>query len=581
MSIDLLAYNLAGLPADFACMLVFETVAEIEDRRHFEMTVGLGFVIVRILRAIFGDGMGLIIAGIILLAILYYGTGSLGRRFLSYVIAFSFTNILQVPTTILWMSLYGEGPQAIQHETLQHPEYFLFQLLMTAILLASLQVPRVILRYMRAHNLNRADGLTLLLLAVQMLWVWPTYYLYPFLGKGISMVAVVGFCQIISLIAFLLLIDDVGAAIAARESEARTEVLEEAARGYERHYREVEQAIGRAATLRHELRNQLQVAEGLAARGDSERARELLDSLAGTRSSANLAAPDPPLAASTPAGGIMTPAIRRRAWDVAYLANGLLGAVMFVWLVRLEDVSARAVVAFVVVLAVWATLTPYLVRTIRKAQEAELAAVRVQAAQEMVDARVWYGARIAAELNQARELEEGLHARIGEAQKRLRAGEAPVGETSGADTAARAYEPWCQNRALDTLMELKAATCEGAGIRLTCSLDVPRELGLSDLELCTLFSNMLDNAITACAALPEEERWVDVAAAMRAGRLVAVVRNSCAEGTKTPAGGARGITDEHGWGLRILSELAKRHDGTMSAEAEEGVFTVRVVFDVC
>ena len=576
-----LIYNLAGLPTDLASIPLFLLLIEPRNRRGFSLFVACSYVVLRFARGLIGDGFGLLILPVLLWACVHYGSGTLTRRVLGFVLGIAFINVLMMPPTMLWVSLYGFGPQEVADRVLEYPSYFAFQLLIAMYTLLSLQVLRVIVGYVRKNAPSRIDVSGLLLLAVQTLWFVPLYLSdWTFHTASVPELMVMTTCHVVAFASSMLFARDALSAVTAQEDKARAEVLVEAARGYERHYREVEQAIDRVATLRHDLRNQLQVVDGLVARGETDAAQRLLDGLLdggggrlGDEESETCVRVEIAAEEHEEPGGKPQASRWGNLWLVVYPANVALCIYLSYMGLSRADISTVGKVLFVCVVVVWAALTPYLVRVVRQAREAEMARVRVRAAQEMVDARVWYGERIVAELGQARELEAALLARVRSVRDALAAGEEPDGALAAGGPALR--KPWCENRALDTLIALKAATCEAEGIRLVCELDVPAGLKLSDLELCTLFSNVLDNAIEAARGLPEGRRWVDLVAEVRAGWLVVVARNSCAGGGEAgPVAGS--LSDEHGWGLRILSKLARSHGGELETEAEDGTFTCRV-----
>ena len=63
---------------------------------------------------------------------------------------------------------------------------------------------------------------------------------------------------------------------------------------------------------------------------------------------------------------------------------------------------------------------------------------------------------------------------------------------------------FCANPVVNAVLANKAALCRRENITLEASLDVPEATGLSDGELCSVFANLLDNAIKSrpapCAA---------------------------------------------------------------------------------
>ena len=578
MSPDIVAYNLAGVPTDISIIPLFWMllVPEKGNRGKFAAMIICAAITNRALSCLGFEWSGLVQIGLLLFACLRYGSGTMGRRLGLFLLGFGFVNVIMIPPTILWVALYDTAPAQIAGEILSHPAYFVFQPLVAALVLVMTWLLGVVMRSAGRRSTLRLDLPALLVLVVQMTWFYPLYVFDNRAFKTTDVLELVLFllCHAVSLIAALAFLLDASQAAEAREGAARAALLAEAARGYERHYREVERAIARTAALRHDYRNTMQVVAGLAERGEAQTACAMVDdALARTEGEPG------PLPVPAAKGSPDAPAARGRIEPsrlALYAANALLGTYMLFFVAPWDRLDAVSKVAYVLAFVAWVGLTPFLVRVVRQAQEVDAARMRVHVAQEMVEARVWYGERVAQELARARELEHELREGLRTARDALAAG-GPVGPMPEVASFSGGTH-LCENRALDTLVALKARECEEAGIELACTLDVPEEVALSDLELCSIFSNVLDNAIAAAREVPEGERRVQVAAAVRAGMLVVEARNTCAPDA-APRAAARGVADEHGWGLRILSELARSHGGKLEARREGGEFVTHIAVE--
>lgn len=133
---------------------------------------------------------------------------------------------------------------------------------------------------------------------------------------------------------------------------------------------------------------------------------------------------------------------------------------------------------------------------------------------------------------------------------------------------------FCERRAVDALFSVKIPAMQAEGIACSCDLDVDDSCTLTDVELCALFANLLDNAAEACRRLPEGDRWMRIEARRTLGCLFVETRNAAGAPPslrRPPGGGARRgrRLAAHGWGLSIIRRIAERHDGTF--EVERGV----------
>lgn len=147
----------------------------------------------------------------------------------------------------------------------------------------------------------------------------------------------------------------------------------------------------------------------------------------------------------------------------------------------------------------------------------------------------------------------------------------------------------CDNPAVDALLASKVSQCAELEIPLKVNVVVPELSDIPDAELCAVFANLIDNAINAskelvkggrpCAGEEAKEPFIEVDTMVAAGYLSVRVRNACLDqhakahhNRKQP----RSINDEHGWGKSIVALIARRHDGSFTCTAENGVYLARV-----
>ena len=150
----------------------------------------------------------------------------------------------------------------------------------------------------------------------------------------------------------------------------------------------------------------------------------------------------------------------------------------------------------------------------------------------------------------------------------------------------------CDNSAVDALLASKASQCAELEVPFATNVVVPAQTSIPDSELCAVFSNLIDNAMNAskelakeqaCADKNVQEPFIEVDALVAAGYLSVRVRNACLEHRSRPRHAhkqPRGINDMHGWGKSIVAIIARRHDGSFTCVAENGVYLARVTLKV-
>ena len=99
---------------------------------------------------------------------------------------------------------------------------------------------------------------------------------------------------------------------------------------------------------------------------------------------------------------------------------------------------------------------------------------------------------------------------------------------------------YCDNELVNLLCSSFAGKAQRMGVRLEVDAKLPRELSVSDTELCAVLSNALENALRAVSDQPEADRWVTLYCGVRLGKLLVEIQNPCAAAAsrRSPSGAA-------------------------------------------
>lgn len=140
-------------------------------------------------------------------------------------------------------------------------------------------------------------------------------------------------------------------------------------------------------------------------------------------------------------------------------------------------------------------------------------------------------------------------------------------------------DPWdhryCGNEMANAVFRLKSSQCEEKGIAVSIQAALPEKLALTDQDLCSLLTNLFDNAIEACGELPEQRRSIELQISRYKRYLLILMRNPA-----TPGHVFRGPRQGHGLGMEIIKEIAEKYDGRLRSRFEEGRFQAEIVLKV-
>ena len=119
---------------------------------------------------------------------------------------------------------------------------------------------------------------------------------------------------------------------------------------------------------------------------------------------------------------------------------------------------------------------------------------------------------------------------------------------------------------LDALLGEKLAQAQQSGIQVSCGVHLPDGFLMDEMDLCSLFANLIDNAVTACRAV-QGFRSLSLQTNVQAQCLVLTVVNT-ADCTRPIRAGT---------GLRTVTRIAQAYQGTVSLTQGEGTVQVSVL----
>lgn len=136
------------------------------------------------------------------------------------------------------------------------------------------------------------------------------------------------------------------------------------------------------------------------------------------------------------------------------------------------------------------------------------------------------------------------------------------------------------NVMVDAILNSKLSLLKSKNIKVNAKATVPPSLQISEIDLCVVIGNLLDNAMEACLAQPEaENRFIRLFIGILKEQFYLSVSNSVygelrKEGktylsTKNTAG--------HGFGLMRIDRIVKKYDGYINRQNEEGIFATEIM----
>ncbi len=128
----------------------------------------------------------------------------------------------------------------------------------------------------------------------------------------------------------------------------------------------------------------------------------------------------------------------------------------------------------------------------------------------------------------------------------------------------------CYNVIVNTILMEKEEQCITKGINFQCDVQLGENTGISNLHLCSIFNNLLNNAIEACERLATQEKYINIKCFSKGNYLNVVVKNSADDNRN------KAKSKGHGYGLKILDDIAGKYNGKFRYEYKKGEFTATI-----
>lgn len=131
------------------------------------------------------------------------------------------------------------------------------------------------------------------------------------------------------------------------------------------------------------------------------------------------------------------------------------------------------------------------------------------------------------------------------------------------------------NRMADAILNSKLSLAAEKEIQVKAEAKIPVSLTVSELDLCIIIGNLLDNAIEACMELPPSGRLIRIYMEMKGNYLYLALTNTAGGKKKRGFGTTKG--EGHGLGIARVDGVVKRCGGYITRASEDEAFSTEVL----
>ena len=137
------------------------------------------------------------------------------------------------------------------------------------------------------------------------------------------------------------------------------------------------------------------------------------------------------------------------------------------------------------------------------------------------------------------------------------------------------------NEVLDVILSGYMLRCRKDKIELTCKLDGRAVAFMEEMDLYSLFGNMLENAYEYEQSVQEEDnRFISLRVSQAEGKVTIHMENYFIGNVRISDGvvaTTKGDVNYHGFGMKSMKRIAEKYGGKMKVTVADGMFQTEIV----
>ncbi len=130
----------------------------------------------------------------------------------------------------------------------------------------------------------------------------------------------------------------------------------------------------------------------------------------------------------------------------------------------------------------------------------------------------------------------------------------------------------------DAVLNAKISLAVKKGIKVDYKAVVPKTLAVSDIDLCVVIGNLIDNAVEACEKVAPERQFIRLYIGILQKQLYLSVSNAtCETVRKFDEQYISSKRGNHGHGLKRINKIVDKYGGFINRKNEPGVFVTEIM----
>ena len=151
-------------------------------------------------------------------------------------------------------------------------------------------------------------------------------------------------------------------------------------------------------------------------------------------------------------------------------------------------------------------------------------------------------------------------------------------DSSAQKLQSTSMKRYCENSIVNAILTIKSSNAKEKNISVESECGIPEEIGIEMIDLCSLFTNLLDNAIEACEKSEDVlQKEISIHAGVRGGYLTVKTENTYSQPVLREKGKfltSKADQVNHGYGLKLIDDIIRKYEGNLKIDTQDGVFRV-------
>lgn len=133
------------------------------------------------------------------------------------------------------------------------------------------------------------------------------------------------------------------------------------------------------------------------------------------------------------------------------------------------------------------------------------------------------------------------------------------------------------NLMVDAILNSKISIAKKNNINIICKAEAPTGISISEIDLCVILGNLLDNAMESCAQVENKSPFIRIYIGVIHSQLYISIQNSAKDilnfNERNYISTKRG---NHGLGMKRVKILVDKYDGYLNLQNQPGIFASEV-----